>query len=358
MSQNSLVLPTTGTVSGLTMTQNINNALDTLNTNGSGGSAPSSPEAFMFWADSTNNAFKMRNEANSAWLSLFDTNAGISLIPEASRDASMTVNPVSASGTFTASQVTVAAALGGLCAPLANFNQTINLATTGAGGMDTGTAPTSGYVALYAIYNPTTATRALLATNATSVAAPLVYGGANMPAGYTLSALVSVWPTNASKQFIFGYQIDRTVCIVANNVLTTTGQTASPLSLAIAGAVPPNAKRTQGLFTMSTTAASTLTFIVSSTPTNFTYENYFTVPATGVRRSVGGADGYPANHLLRGHRVRGHYNAEHLRQRLHLLRTFTMTTVYVQFSDALRSPWSACTAVRRTRRLTEPGRHR
>ena len=32
MSQNSLILPTTGTVSGLQMTQYVNNALDTINT--------------------------------------------------------------------------------------------------------------------------------------------------------------------------------------------------------------------------------------------------------------------------------------------------------------------------------------
>ena len=70
MSQNSIVLPTTGTVSGLTMTQNTNNALDTLNTLNSGASAPSTIEAGMLWHDTTANALKIRNLANSAWIVL------------------------------------------------------------------------------------------------------------------------------------------------------------------------------------------------------------------------------------------------------------------------------------------------
>lgn len=68
MSQNSLVLPTTGTVSGLQMTQDVNYALDTLNTLNCGPSAPSTVEAGMLWHDTTNNVLKIRNLANSAWI--------------------------------------------------------------------------------------------------------------------------------------------------------------------------------------------------------------------------------------------------------------------------------------------------
>jgi hypothetical protein len=70
MSQNSLVLPTTGTVSGLQMTQDINNALDTLNTLGSGLTAPSSPESGQLWHDTTTNAVKLRDQANANWITL------------------------------------------------------------------------------------------------------------------------------------------------------------------------------------------------------------------------------------------------------------------------------------------------
>ncbi len=70
MSQNSIILPTTGTVSGLQQTQNMNNALDTLNTLASGASAPSSPEAGQLWHDTTNNLLKLRSLDNTTWISI------------------------------------------------------------------------------------------------------------------------------------------------------------------------------------------------------------------------------------------------------------------------------------------------
>lgn len=158
------------------------------------------------------------------------------------RNAVMNLTAASASATFTADEIVVETALGGVPLRLASFNKTINLATTGAGGMDTGTAPVSGYVALYAIYNPTTQTAALLAANATSAVAPEIYGGANMPAGYTASALVSVWPTNASSQFVAGYQRDRAVTRANSQVLNTSTAAPTVTSLSIASAIPKNAK--------------------------------------------------------------------------------------------------------------------
>ena len=68
MSQNSIILPTTGTVSGLQMTQYTNLALDTLNTLFAGLAAPSSPEAGQFWHDTNNNQLKIRDIANSTWI--------------------------------------------------------------------------------------------------------------------------------------------------------------------------------------------------------------------------------------------------------------------------------------------------
>jgi hypothetical protein len=74
MSQNSLVLPTTGTVSGLTQTQNTNAALDTLNTLASGASAPSSPEAGQLWHDTTNNTIYIYSLDSTTWIPLFVLN--------------------------------------------------------------------------------------------------------------------------------------------------------------------------------------------------------------------------------------------------------------------------------------------
>ncbi len=70
MSQNSLTLPTTGTVSGLQMTQAANNALDTLNTLASGASAPSTPEAGQLWHDTTHNVINLRSLDNTTWIVL------------------------------------------------------------------------------------------------------------------------------------------------------------------------------------------------------------------------------------------------------------------------------------------------
>lgn len=162
------------------------------------------------------------------------------------RNLKMSVTAASASATFTADEIIVESALGGLRYCLASFNKTINLATTGAGGMDTGTAPVSGYVALYAIYNPATSTSALLGYNATSAVAPEVYGGGFMPSGYTASALVSVWPTNPSSKFVAGTQVGRTVTRPNVTVLSTTTTQASPTSLSVATAIPPNANQMIG----------------------------------------------------------------------------------------------------------------
>lgn len=149
-----------------------------------------------------------------------------------SRNAKMSVAAASATATFTADELIVQTALGGRQYKLASFNKTINLATTGAGGMDTGTVPANGFVALYAIYNPTTQISALLAVNASSVVAPEVYGGSNMPAGYTASALVSVLPTSSS-QLAPVIQQGRRVSIVGASILSGSGAPSSLAALAI-----------------------------------------------------------------------------------------------------------------------------
>ncbi|WP_322067592.1 hypothetical protein [Burkholderia cenocepacia] len=183
------------------------------------------------------------------------------------RNASMSVPTVSASATFTADEIVVETALGGAAFRIANFNATINLGTTGAGGMDTGTAPASGFVAVYTIYNPTNGAAALLATNATASVAPNVYSGANMPAGYTASALVSVWSTNSSRQFGVGFQVDRTVNLTSFSVLSTSVQQSSYTPFSVASYIPPNAKLVSGYTNCGSTAASIIGSGVSGSST-------------------------------------------------------------------------------------------
>lgn len=68
MSQNSLVLPTTGTLAGLTLVSGLNSAIDSLNTLNSGGSAPSTTEADQWWMDTTNGLLKQRDGGNANWI--------------------------------------------------------------------------------------------------------------------------------------------------------------------------------------------------------------------------------------------------------------------------------------------------
>ncbi|MEX3764450.1 phage tail protein [Paraburkholderia phenoliruptrix] len=181
----------------------------------------------------------------------YQTTAGANAIGPvvgSARNVRMQLTAASANATLTADEVIVETALGGAPFRLSSINLSINLATTGAGGMDTGSAPASGYLAIYLIYNPTTNTQALLGFNATAAAAPNVYGGANMPPGYTASALVSVVPTNSSGQILALTQIDRCISRSSVQVFTTTTTTQSQgvTSLSIASAVPKNAISVSG----------------------------------------------------------------------------------------------------------------
>ncbi|WP_431822220.1 hypothetical protein [Burkholderia sp. F1] len=58
------------------------------------------------------------------------------------RNVVMSVTAASSAATLTADEIVVGTALDGQKYLLKQFSKTIKLATTGAGGMDTGTAPT------------------------------------------------------------------------------------------------------------------------------------------------------------------------------------------------------------------------
>ncbi|CNL34795.1 tail fiber protein [Yersinia frederiksenii] len=155
------------------------------------------------------------------------------------RNVAMNVNLASATAALVADEIIVQTAIGGLQYKIPNFNKSINLATVGAGGMNAGTAPANGFVALYAIYNPSSTASALLAVNTTGSVAPEVCG-VTMPAGYTASALISVWRT-ASSLLVEGQQIDRTVIIAASAVSSGSGNVTSQ-SFSLDAAAPKNTK--------------------------------------------------------------------------------------------------------------------
>lgn len=179
------------------------------------------------------------------------------------RNITMAVTSSSTTATITADEVIVGNGLGGSQFRIGGFNKTINLASTGAGGMDTGTVPVNGFVGIYVIYNPANNTSALLAVNATSSVVPEIYGGSNMPAGYTASALVSVWPV-VSGQFNTGIMVDREISYPPGTVLTTSTTTSTFIPFSIAGAVPLNAKFVKGTMQAGSTSSSALIFQASS----------------------------------------------------------------------------------------------
>lgn len=177
----------------------------------------------------------------------------------------MSVAIASASATFTADQVIVGESLSGKQYRLSSVNKTINLTTTGAGGMDTGSAPASGWVAIYLIYNPTTDTSALLAQDVTSIIAPTVYGGANMPAGYTASALVSVWGTTSGALLKIGYQRGRKFATQRVDVLSTSSNPGGYTPIGLSAAVPQNAISCSGYaFCNSGSGAGAATLVIAS----------------------------------------------------------------------------------------------
>jgi hypothetical protein len=181
------------------------------------------------------------------------------------RNARMSVAATSATGAFTADQVVVGTGLGGATYRLNGFNKNINLATVGAGGMDTGTATANGFVGIYAIYNPTTQVSALLAMMEASAILPIVYGGANMPAGYTASALISVAPISATAgQFAPFFQLDRSVDYAGASVLS--GSTAIVTGQARAStSIPYSARYVAGFNQVGSTALSGISQIITST---------------------------------------------------------------------------------------------
>lgn len=214
------------------------------------------------WRSISDNNTTDPDEGGAGWVAA----ASVGLVGNAS-NLRCSLTSAAASATFTADEVIVGTAMGGQGYRLSNFNKTLNLATTGAGGMDAGAAPASGYVAVYAIYNPTTGVSSVLARNATAAAQSTIYGGANMPAGYTASALISVWPTNASGQMVPGLQQGRQVSLEVQGVLSSATQRPTATSLSISGAVPLNAKTVSGYMSLSASVAGSGSVSVLSSAT-------------------------------------------------------------------------------------------
>lgn len=164
----------------------------------------------------------------------------------------MSVPVASATATINVEEVIVGDA-NGRTRTLRNFSKPIDLSAVikGLGSMDVAAAPAPGYVALYALYNPETKVSGIAAVNATTVLAPVLYnGGSAALAGFTFSALVSVWPTNANGQFVIGRQEAGLFTYTGGPVFVTTGGRSDYSPFTISSSVPLNAKRCQGSYSI------------------------------------------------------------------------------------------------------------
>lgn len=168
---------------------------------------------------------------------------------------------------------------------------TINTAGTGAGGMDTGTPVVTGYVAVYLIVNTSTGAKALLAQNEPSGGATTIYGGANMPSGYTASGLLSCLATDSSGNFKAFTQINRDIGIAQTTYVLSVN--ASPTLISIATAVPKTAKSCDGnLVVGSSSAGSNVGVVLQSTSSA---GNSKTIAASAVLGAAGGQNSSFAN---------------------------------------------------------------
>ncbi|MDQ7977154.1 phage tail protein [Paraburkholderia sp. SARCC-3016] len=149
---------------------------------------------------------------------------------------------------FTADQIVVGTAIGGLLDLISNFNATFTLTASGLNGMDNGTAPSSGYVGIYAIKNPTTGASGTLGTAvAAGVVAPQIYSGSNPVSGYTRSALIGVVRIVAAGAMIETHIRGRAHVIGGAAVFGSTTISATPTQSSLAPTIiPANAKRFRG----------------------------------------------------------------------------------------------------------------
>jgi hypothetical protein len=158
--------------------------------------------------------------------------------------AKMSVTTTSPTPTFTADEVVVATALNGLQTLLTNFSETIDLGTTGIGGVVGPALTANGFAGLYAVWGPTVGT-GIIAVNGNS-RLPKTFAGA-LPAGFTSSALVGVWRLNADRRFARGHQRGRKFTFPVEVPVSTITATATPTSVSIAATVPPNAGEVAGI---------------------------------------------------------------------------------------------------------------
>lgn len=216
----------------------------------------------LFWINQVDANTTNPDSGGSNWLQFPP-----SLPPGATSRLGANLTSAGTAVTFTADYISASVTIGTASFSLANYSQMLNAATTGAGGMDTGSLPASGFVSIYAIFNSATGATSILGTTACQTG---TYTGSNMPAGYNASALIAIWPTNSSSQMVPGTVVDQQF------VYQGTGAGGTPLSggtatgataISLSGGVPAAARSVYGNFFLSDSLLNSNSFVTFGSTT-------------------------------------------------------------------------------------------
>ncbi|MDE2104276.1 MAG: hypothetical protein KGL39_43970 [Patescibacteria group bacterium] len=146
---------------------------------------------------------------------------------------------------FTATSLIAKTTLSGTAYLGTSLSLSFNGAGTGAGGMDTGSVPTSGSLCIYAITNGK-GTWNTLGYSDSSCAT--IYAGAHWPSGYTASALIWAGITDGSAHIQKFGQVGSKVFEAPINVLNITSSVPTTFtSVSLTSALPANAVVASGI---------------------------------------------------------------------------------------------------------------
>jgi len=159
--------------------------------------------------------------------------------------------------TLSVDEVIAKTSLGGTAYLGVSLTSTLNFASTGANGLDTGAIAASTFYGLYWIYNPGSNTWASLAS--------LSFTAPTLPSGYTAFALIAVVPTNSSSQVTAGYIARQRSCSFQPITISTSlANHASLTSQSIAAAIPSIAQACSGLLLSTFTSFGAITLEVAA----------------------------------------------------------------------------------------------
>lgn len=272
MAQGLLQLPTTGTVSGLQNNQDANAALAALATDTQGAAAPTpastglASTAGVKWHDTSANLDKVRDQADSTFIikGAFDETNKLytpGVAPVYGLGRNVVAQCASAGGTsFTLKfdEFIGKTAAGGTALLAVSGNLTVNLATTGADGLDAGALAANKLYRTYLLYKIADGTIHTLSTLDTNTAP------SPTPAGFTLLSVIAYCLTDGNAKILPFTQYDRRFCFdVPLNIVSGVTFASSLTSQSISAAVPSAARTASGLIGASLTNGTGSHYIAS-----------------------------------------------------------------------------------------------